>query len=510
MERAASVKTLARQKELDPLEDATDHLDLPALQVNFKETKEIQEIVSEFVDEFASSYKQLSAFDRLSLKAVTTIRVHKHSYQLIKDRVTKLDPHFDLEQIGKTISNFGVSLKEGLEQLSKLKAEYFSINNAVINRDANAFKLDQVKRAREKQLVVLDKFSVTETVVQMAASQVKEFAQTYHDWESNLFRKLVDETESLVKDTNNFMEEIDTKLDQMTKDVNKTKQELQRVTPQTKDHARRINAFNAKVAQMEQAIKRADEAMDRHEQTKDRLTDVQEECRALVAEMKKLKLTELVEQTKKIEVIVKSQSEWRKLHEALKDLKESQVDRAEQEAQTTQQELSKLVEAMVVTRKEEYDQIVLEIKQSAQRLAAGAEGQRLRLENFSARYLEGDLAKVLRDADLLFLSKEVVRYGTTIQSLVGQKDATLEESTKLDAYLQQLSDHLGVSNESLSQLKYNLRTLEAQESLDLPRLKQNVDNLEVSALKAILNRLHDDRKQNQGQITSLKRNYDEL
>jgi len=52
-------------------------------------------------------------------------------------------------------------------QLGSLKGEYFSTNDTVVNKDTNTFKLDQVKRVRNKLKRVLEKFGVVEDSIKI-------------------------------------------------------------------------------------------------------------------------------------------------------------------------------------------------------------------------------------------------------------------------------------------------------------------------------------------------------
>ena len=101
----------------------------------------------------------------------------------------------------------------------------------------------------------------------------------------------------------------------MTQDILKIKQDLQQVQPQTKEHFQKLNFINGQIAFVEKILEVADEAMERHDQTKEKLTGIHEQCRIIISQMKKLKLTELVEQTKKIEVIVKCHNDWQNLYD---------------------------------------------------------------------------------------------------------------------------------------------------------------------------------------------------
>lgn len=69
---------------------------------------------------------------------------------------------------------------------------------------------------------------------------------------------------------------------------------------------------------------------------------------------------------------------------------------------------------------------------------------------------------------------------------------------------------LGILPEDLHQLKQNLKALEKQLQVDIPRIKKNIDMLEAFAIKALKNKLNEDNKKSQNQISQMKRNYEDL
>ncbi len=77
-------------------------------------------------------------------------------------------------------------------------------------------------------------------------------------------------------------------------------------------------------------------------------------------------------------------------------------------------------------------------------------------------------------------------------------------------HLKQKQKQLGISTEDLHQLRYNLKSLEKQQNVDLPRIKVNIDMLEAFAVKAMKNRLNDDNRKSQAQISQMKKNYEDL
>lgn len=497
------------------IEDGSDNEeedggDVKKVETNFKETKEIIKLVGEFETAYGESKQQVNAYDKLGLKAITSIRVNRHCYTIIKDNIYQIDPNFDHDKIGDSIHNLKKSIQGSLSQLATLKGEYFAVSESIVNKDTNTFKLDQVKRARAKQIQTLEKFGAVETSVRASHAQIKDFSQTYHDWEGNLFQTLITDTEIIVEDTNTFMEEIDNKMDKTTQDILKIKQDLQQVSPQTKEHIAKLNSINAQVRHVEKILEYADEAMERNDQTKEKLTVTHEQSRLIASSLKKLKLVEQVEQTKNIEILVKNLQDWQDLYDSLKNLKENQIDPADFDAQKAQQEVQKYIDSISAGRKEEFDDLIKKIQKAAKHIRDGGEEQKTRLDTFSKKYLDGDMAKLISDGDLLFLSKEVTRYDSSILSMQGQKDATLEESTKIDVSLKSKEKKHVITNDDIHVLRVNLKTLEKQMNVDLPRIKQNIDMLEAFAIKALKNRLNEDNRKSQNQISQMKKNYEDL
>jgi len=62
----------------------------------------------------------------------------------------------------------------------------------------------------------------------------------------------------------------------------------------------------------------------------------------------------------------------------------------------------------------------------------------------------------------------------------------------------------------LNQLKSNLKVLENQDVNDLPRIKKNIDHLEAFTIKGLKNKLNDDNKKSQAQISTMKRHFENL
>jgi hypothetical protein len=59
-------------------------------------------------------------------------------------------------------------------------------------------------------------------------------------------------------------------------------------------------------------------------------------------------------------------------------------------------------------------------------------------------------------------------------------------------------------------MRQNLKALQKMESVDIPRIKRNIDQLEAFTLKNLRNTLNDDNKKSQIQISKMKKNYEDL
>lgn len=136
-----------------------------------------------------------------------------------------------------------LAVENDATNLSSLKGEYFSTHDTVVNKDTYTFKIDQVKRTRQKQLRVLDKFESNEAEIHQQSEKIAEFEDKFHGFEKNLFKDQLMATTRVVEETNTFMEEIDNQMDKMTQDILKVKTDIAEVTPQTKEQIEKLNGI---------------------------------------------------------------------------------------------------------------------------------------------------------------------------------------------------------------------------------------------------------------------------
>jgi uncharacterized protein YoxC len=125
---------------------------------------------------------------------------------------------------------------------------------------------------------VLEKFERVEQDIQTQSDKIQQFEHQFHDFEKKLFEDQVTATARVVEETNQFMEEIDTQMDKMTQDILKIKSDVSGITPHNKEQIDKLNKITTDIANVEKVLELADEAMERNDQTKEKLQAIHEEC----------------------------------------------------------------------------------------------------------------------------------------------------------------------------------------------------------------------------------------
>lgn len=291
-------------------------------------------------------------------------------------------------------------------------------------------------------------------------------------------------------------------MDKITQELIKVKTEASSVAPQNREQIEKLNKIHDEIAKIDKMLEFADEAMDRNDQEKDKLTTKHEENQVLVSSYAPCKLVEMVHQTKGMAELIKNYKDWESLYKRLKQLQADSIVVGDFDLQKTMQDAKKYVENIANGRKDEYDDIIKKIKKVAKKIRDDCEEQGVRLDDFENKNLKSDLAQFIPDADFLYLNKEIGRYRSSIDVLRGQQDTTLDESTKVDTNMKNGANKgLGITPEDLHVLKSNLKSLEKHLLIDVPRIKKNIDQLEAYALKSLKNRLQEDNKKSQAEIS---------
>ena len=117
-------------------------------------------------------------------------------------------------------------------------------------------------------------------------------------------------------------------------------------------------------------------------------------------------------------------------------------------------------------------------------------------------------------ADLLFLKKEVTRYDVSIgmvtsicETMIERCQEIKQEKVKNEKLPEPILD---IDPETLHTLGRNLKHLESQDTVEIPRIKKNIDQLEAYNTKALKNKLNDDNKKSQAQISAMKKRFEDL
>jgi iron-sulfur cluster repair protein YtfE (RIC family) len=67
-----------------------------------------------------------------------------------------------------------------------------------------------------------------------------------------------------------------------------------------------------------------------------------------------------------------------------------------------------------------------------------------------------------------------------------------------------------ISQDDLQKLRDNLKHLQKQDEVELPKIKKGVDGLEQYVMRSLKNQLNGDNKLSQTNISKVKKNYDEF
>lgn len=125
----------------------SDEVDVVQLKANFDDQKKIMAMVKEFETEYGLSKNDLNGFDNQQLEDDVTCKVVKRCYALLKESVYQMNPGFDSNKTGESISALLLDIQNCMKALCVLKGEYISINDLIINKDIMSMKVENVKKA---------------------------------------------------------------------------------------------------------------------------------------------------------------------------------------------------------------------------------------------------------------------------------------------------------------------------------------------------------------------------
>ena len=204
-------------------------------------------------------------------------------------------------------------------------------------------------------------------------------------------------------------------------------------------------------------------------------------------------LVEMVEQTRHIAELVSNHKGWQALYDKLETLDRDMVQVCEFDLEKLMAEAKKYIEDIGTGRKEEQIELIKQIRKTSKKIEEDTNTQKDRLEAFEKKILDSEISEHIPDHDMLFLQKECARYHGSIDTLQGTRSQTLIESEKIDALKGDDKDFM-FDNNDIHQLRNNLKSLQRQDTVDVPRIKKNIDALEAFTIKALKNKLNEDNK----------------
>ena len=90
----------------------------------------------------------------------------------------------------------------------------------------------------------------------------------------------------------------------------------------------------------------------------------------------------------------------------------------------------------------------------------------------------------------------------------GNKEHNLNAAIKLNNEIAQ--DRVDIEVTHVQSLTHNSKSLDQLQEVDIPRIRSNIVQMESFSLKALKNKLNDENKRSQNQISKMKKNYEDL
>lgn len=295
---------------------------------------------------------------------------------------------------------------------------------------------------------------------------------------------------------------------------------LKAAGPKTEDqraHYRKIQndilAIKSKVEVSEKRVK-----LDLHE--KKQLDVDQQECVEVQQVVKEQDLMNMVTQSRKLKQLVENHRSWMALHKRLKQIQDEEIDSLDQEAQRVGQNQRKFQDTLNNDKLEECEDYVRKIQQQEKLLTEAADAERARLDAFEKKIQEpivvlkadGSPSQTIshvNDAYMVFLRKEIARIRASIGSAQSLAKKILTDTMEIKDRSLRTSEAT-VSADDEQALKDFYCALLRKNQQSVPRIKADVDMLEGFLAKSLKNKVADDNKKCQEQISDTKKQFDSL
>lgn len=196
------------------------------------------------------------------------------------------------------------------------------------------------------------------------------------------------------------------------------------------------------------------------------------------------------------------------LYNRLKQLLDEIVAGIELEGKKILQDSKVYGDQVKAEGKRDHDDLYKQIQKATAKVNQDAEEQQRRLTNFIETNLNPESSQLnITDADRIFLKKELSRLEGEINQVNSVTKEIMKEATKIhDAFNKD-----GIMEPSMTKrLKGHLRQAQKQDTVDVPRIKKDIDRLEGFRVKALKNEVTLDNKKTQADLSGLKRSFEDL
>ena len=338
-----------------------EDLDIEKLQTGLNETGQVFAMLKEIEAEYADSKGALNEMDMKQIVTDGHIKTVRQCYKIIKQHLYDERPNFDKEKMEQKLTTLQQDVSSSMVLLGKIKGEYFAVNDLVINKDASAFKLEHLVKAKKKQDAVLEKFTSVGEMIEENSEMFNQTKKRYVQFEKALFEGEITETKQTIADCEQLIEKIENQIKKMESDCDQAQEDINRSTPYTSDQIKVLGKIQSTLAYVQKVIDTASEHITKELKNKKIYTTGHHACQEIVRNLTVLELVPMVTQSRQIEELVDNHREWKALYRRLKLLQEEEINKANLDLQKGLQDSKKYMDNLKNGRKDEHDDLIKKI-----------------------------------------------------------------------------------------------------------------------------------------------------
>jgi len=123
-------------------EGENEEVDVKKMQSNFEESQQMMDVIKEFEKVYTQYKDHINNYGMFSLEADVTIKTIKQSYRILKENLYQDTPNFDKVKMEAKIHSLIGEIKTANADFAKLKGEFISVSETLVNKDINILKID--------------------------------------------------------------------------------------------------------------------------------------------------------------------------------------------------------------------------------------------------------------------------------------------------------------------------------------------------------------------------------